>query len=85
VGILIYLTATTPDLSYVVSFLSRFVTMSMVEHWTATKGVLRYVKGILDFGVLYNKSKDARLCGYSVKISTLGKLLPYDLKQDIIC
>lgn len=26
--------------------------------------MLRYVKGTLDFGILYNRSKDPRLCGY---------------------
>jgi hypothetical protein len=65
VGSLIYLTTTRPDLSYVVSFISRFMTTSKVEHWTATKRVLRYVKGTLDFGILYNRSKDPRLCGYT--------------------
>jgi hypothetical protein len=27
--------------------------------------VLRYVKGTLDFGILYSRSKDPRLCGYT--------------------
>jgi hypothetical protein len=27
--------------------------------------VLRYVKGTLDFGILYSRSKDLRLCGYT--------------------
>lgn len=26
--------------------------------------MLRYVKGTLVFGILYNKSKESRLCGY---------------------
>jgi hypothetical protein len=65
VGSLIYLTTTRPDLSFVVSFISRFMTAPKVEHWTATKRVLRYVKGTLDFGILYNRSKDPRLCGYT--------------------
>jgi hypothetical protein len=62
---LIYLTSTRIDLSYAVSFISRFMTSPKVEHWIATKRVLRYVKGTLDFGILYNRSKDPRLCGYT--------------------
>jgi hypothetical protein len=65
VGSLIYLTTTRPDLSFTVSFISRFMTTPKVEHWTTTKRVLRYVKGTLDFGILYNRSKDPRLCGYT--------------------
>ena len=65
VGSLIYLTATRPDLSYEVNFISRFMTAPKAKHWATTKRVLRYVKGTLDFGILYNKSKDPRLCGYT--------------------
>jgi hypothetical protein len=65
VGNLIYLTATRPDLSFAVSFIFIFMTALKVEHWTTTKRVLRYVKGTLDFGILYNRSKYLRLCGYT--------------------
>jgi hypothetical protein len=65
VGSLIYLTTTRPDLSFAMSFISRFMTTPKVEHWTTTKRVLRYVKGTLDFGILYSRSKDPRLCGYT--------------------
>jgi hypothetical protein len=41
------------------------MTASKVEHWTAAKRVLRYVKGTLDFGIMYSRSKDPRLCGYT--------------------
>ena len=41
------------------------MTTSKVEHWTAAKRVLRYVKGTLDFGILYSRRKDLRLCGYT--------------------
>jgi hypothetical protein len=63
VGNLIYLTTTRPDLSFAVSFISRFMTTPKVEHWTAVKRVLRYVKATLDFSILYNRSKHSRLCG----------------------
>lgn len=35
VGSLIYLIATRPDLSYAVSYISRFMIAPKVEHWAA--------------------------------------------------
>lgn len=37
VGILIYLIATRPDLSYVVSLISKFMIVTKVEHWIVGK------------------------------------------------
>ena len=65
VGSLIYLTTTRLNLSFAMSFISRFISAPKVEHWTTTKRVLRYVKGTLDFGILYSRSKDPRLSGYT--------------------
>lgn len=65
VGSLIYLTATRPDISYAVSYISRFMSAPKVEHWVAAKRVLRYVKGTPDFGILYSRSKDPRLVGFT--------------------
>lgn len=49
---LIYLTTTRLDLAYVVS------------HWVAAKGVLRYLQGTLDFGIIYTNSFDVRMTGF---------------------
>ena len=65
VGSLVYLTTTKPNLSFVVSFISRFMSTPKVKHWTAAKKVLRYVKGTLDFVILYSRSKNPRLSGYT--------------------
>jgi hypothetical protein len=65
VSSLIYLIATRPDLSFIVSFISRFMTAPKVEHWTVAKRVLRYVKGTIDFSIQYNKRKDPRLRRYT--------------------
>jgi hypothetical protein len=65
VGILIYLTTTTLDLSFVVGFISILMTTPKVECWTGVKQVLRYVKETLEFDILYNKRKYPRLCWYT--------------------
>lgn len=62
---LIYLTTIRLDLSYTVSFISKFMIATKAKHWTTAKRVLRYARGTLDFGILYSKTKDPRLCGYT--------------------
>eukprot|EP00253_Pinus_taeda_P015479 PITA_15479 len=44
VGSLMYLTATRPDIMFVVSLISRFMEKPKEAHWQATKRILRYVK-----------------------------------------
>jgi hypothetical protein len=51
VGILIYLTTTRPDISFVVGILSRFIQNPCEGHWSTAKRVLRYLKETQDFGL----------------------------------
>eukprot|EP00253_Pinus_taeda_P022157 PITA_22157 len=51
VGSLIYLTTTRPDISFAVGILSRFMQKPCERHWSATKRVLRYLKGTQDLGI----------------------------------
>eukprot|EP00253_Pinus_taeda_P027782 PITA_27782 len=65
VGSLIYLTATRPDINFVVSYISRFMSTPKVDHWIATKRVLRYVSGTPDYGLLYPRSSNPTPSGYT--------------------
>ena len=65
VGSLIYLFATRCDISYVVSYISCFMTAPKVDHWMTTKCVLRYVKGTSDYGLLYSQSSNPKLSGFT--------------------
>ncbi|KAG8479622.1 hypothetical protein CXB51_029429 [Gossypium anomalum] len=65
VGCLLYLTATRPDIMFVVSLLSRFMHCCNEDHFRAAKRVLRYIKGTLNYGMHYSKAKDLRLIGYT--------------------
>lgn len=65
VGSLIYLTTTRPDLAYAISVLSQFMSKPLDSHWVAAKGVLRYLQGTLDFGIIYTDLFDIRLIGFS--------------------
>eukprot|EP00253_Pinus_taeda_P027623 PITA_27623 len=65
VGSLIYLTATRPDINFVVSYISRFMSTPKADHWIAAKRVLRYVRGTSNYGLLYTRTSDPILSGYT--------------------
>ncbi|XP_052561956.1 uncharacterized protein LOC120431009 [Culex pipiens pallens] len=54
IGCLTYASITTrPDLAAAVNFLSQFQSCPTNTHWAHLKRILRYVKGTLDFGLVY--------------------------------
>ena len=55
IGSLRYLLHTRPDMIYLVSILSRYMANPTSDHWIAAKRVLRYLKGTMDFGLIYGK------------------------------
>ncbi|KAL8137868.1 hypothetical protein V2J09_003869 [Rumex salicifolius] len=57
IGSLLYLTATRPDVMFVVCLLSRFMSKPTRMHMQAAKRVLRYLKGTQEFGILYRKQE----------------------------
>ncbi|KAG8502297.1 hypothetical protein CXB51_002187 [Gossypium anomalum] len=65
VGCLLYLTATRIDIMFAVSLLSRFMHCCNEKHFQDAKRVLRYIKGTLSHGMLFNKAKSLKLVGYT--------------------
>ena len=66
IGSLIYASiATRPDLSVTVSRLSQHMSKPNEDHWAAIKRVLRYLKGTLDFGLIFKRTENFELIGYS--------------------
>lgn len=65
VGGLIYLTHSRPDLAHAVSVVSRFMQRPSKVHFDATRRILKYVAGTIDFGIWYTKTKEFALTGYS--------------------
>jgi hypothetical protein len=65
VGTLRYLTCTRPDILYGVGLVSRYMEAPTMTHLKTAKRILRYVKGTLDFGLLYSPSKEFKLFSYS--------------------
>ncbi len=65
VGSLRYLTCTRPDILYAVGLVSRYMENPTTTHFKTAKRILRYIKGTIDFGLLYSFSNDYKLVGYS--------------------
>jgi hypothetical protein len=57
VGTLQYLATTTrPDISFAVGVLARFNTNPGLQHWNAVKHLLRYLKGSIDYKLVYSST-----------------------------
>ena len=51
IGSLMYLTKTIPNICFVVNTLSQYLVQPRWVHLVATKHVMRYLKGTIDFGL----------------------------------
>jgi hypothetical protein len=65
IGSLMYLVNTRPDIFYAVNVLSQFMSQPKQKHWIAAKHVLRYLNGIIGYGLKYATNVDLRLEGYA--------------------
>jgi hypothetical protein len=65
VGALQYLTLTRPDLAYPVNKVCQFLHSPTVEHMTAVKRILRYLKHTLDIGLKFTKSSSMLVSAFS--------------------
>lgn len=67
IGCLMYVSLTTrPDLAAATNFFSRYQSSYDQEHFTYAKQILRYIKGTLDFKLVYKRNEDAEpLTGYA--------------------
>ena len=59
-----HLTLTRSDISSAVGVMSRYMQSPNKPHLDAIRRILRYVKGTIDYGLLYKRSKDCKLVGY---------------------
>jgi len=61
VGSLTYaMVCTRPDLSQAVSMISRYMYDPSRGHWEAVKWVLRYIKGTMDVGLVFEKDSTGK-------------------------
>ncbi|KAK6146181.1 hypothetical protein DH2020_020050 [Rehmannia glutinosa] len=65
IGSLLYLPASRPYTTFVVGVCARFQSAPKESHMTATKRILRYLKGCQEVGLWYPKDGGFKLVGYS--------------------
>ncbi|XP_070017775.1 uncharacterized mitochondrial protein AtMg00240-like [Nicotiana sylvestris] len=65
IDLLLYLTASRPDIVFSVGLCSRFQANPKESHLTASKRILRYLKGTTDLCLWYPKGSNFNLVGYA--------------------
>ncbi len=65
VGKLIYLFISQLDFLFVVGVLSTYMHDPKEKHWWVVKHILRYLKGIVDFGIVYGRNENTTIMGYT--------------------
>lgn len=59
-----YLTCTILDILFGIGLVSRHMEASTTSHLKVVKRILRYIKGTIDYGILYAFSHNFKLVGY---------------------
>jgi hypothetical protein len=65
IGSLMYLVNTRLDICFVVKTLSQFMVEPRRVHWVATKRVLKYLCGTVDYVLDYQRGDGVNLVGYT--------------------
>jgi hypothetical protein len=65
VGSLQYLSLTRPDVSFAVNKVCQFLQRPTINHWTAVKRILRYLKHTLFHGLFIRRQSSPQLHAYS--------------------
>ena len=63
-GSLMYLVNTQPDISFAVISLSQFMVDPRRVDWTAVKHILRYIRGTVEYGLVYECRGSVQLAGF---------------------
>ncbi|XP_067034756.1 uncharacterized protein [Acropora muricata] len=66
VGSLLYLSSVSrPDITFAVSNVARYSSNPTKEHWLALKRILRYLKGTVNYGILFSCNVESECVGFS--------------------
>ena len=56
---------TRSNIAYVVGVLGRYKSNPDIDHWKATKKVMRYLQGTKNYVLIYNQIDNLEVIGYS--------------------
>jgi hypothetical protein len=65
IGSLMYLVSIRPNICFAVNTLNRFMVEPRRIHWVATKHVLRYLRGTVEYGLSYIQGDGVKLTGFT--------------------
>ena len=65
IGSRMYLVNTRPNISFAVNSLSQFMVDSRRVHWTVAKCILHYIRGIVEYGLVYECRGNVQLAGFT--------------------
>ena len=66
IGSLMYAqVCTRPDIAFAVGVLGRYQSNPSLDHWRATKKVMRYLKGTKDYMLMYRRPDSLKVIDYS--------------------
>ncbi|XP_042026953.1 secreted RxLR effector protein 161-like [Salvia splendens] len=65
VGKLVYLSHTRPDIAYAVGVVSQFMHAPQVAHWEAALRIVRYLKGTVGHGILFENHGHLEIHGFT--------------------
>ena len=66
VGSLMYAqVCTRPDIAFAVGMLGRYQSNLGIDHWKAAKKVMRYLQGTKDYNLMYRRTSNLEVVGYS--------------------
>jgi len=64
IGSLLYLTASRPNITFVVGVCARYQDEPKMSHLTQVTRILKYINGTTDYGILYSHNENSKLIGY---------------------
>jgi len=64
IGSLLYLTASIPDITFVVGVCARYHSEQKISHFTQVNQILKYINSTNDYGIMYSHSENSVLIGY---------------------
>ncbi|RVW49817.1 Retrovirus-related Pol polyprotein from transposon TNT 1-94 [Vitis vinifera] len=56
---------TRPDIAFAVGMLGRYQSNPSIDHWKAAKKVMRYLQGTKDYKLMYKRTSNLEVVGYS--------------------
>ncbi|RVW29936.1 Retrovirus-related Pol polyprotein from transposon TNT 1-94 [Vitis vinifera] len=62
---LLHEVCTRPDIAFAVGMLGRYQSNLGIDHWKATKKVMRYLQGTKDYKLMYRRTSNLKVVGYS--------------------